>query len=344
MIDVKWDQLKAFLPDLLMAAGMSEDNAGVMADVYLRATARGVGHHDLYDLPERIKGLVENRINPNPNIQPLSQFNAMESYRGDHGPGELCATFITRRAMLLADTYGIGLCTICDSNHYLASAPYIEMAAEAGYLAILWTKGSPTLGAPGRTERVISSCPMGYATATDEEYNLVHDFCAAYASYGTLLQKSKRGESVPSYWGVDKNGQPTSDPAQINTGTVAPIGGHKGFGLAILAELLTGVLSQGQVIDEPHPITGMTGVASQTVIVIKTGALMPEEQFRARTGDMIRRMEARAPGLHLPGQGSARSRRAIENENRIHLEDRLVESLNEWARKLDCPSMLEIES
>jgi LDH2 family malate/lactate/ureidoglycolate dehydrogenase len=341
MIDVNWAELKRFLPNLLIAAGMSSDNAAIMADVYLRATARGIGHHDLYDLPGRLKGLYEKRMNPNPDIRLLSQFNAMESYRGDHGPGELCAAFITRRAMVLADAYGIGLCTICDSNHYLASAPYIEMAAEAGYLAMMWTKGSPTLGAPGRTEKVISSAPMGYAAATDEGYNLVHDFCAAYASYGTLQQKSTRGESVPDYWGVDKTGQPTTDPTKLNAGTVAPIGGHKGFGLAILAEILTGVLSQGQVIDEPHPVTGETGVASQTVIVIKPGALMPEAQFSARTSEMIRRMETSAPGLRLPGQRSAKNRRTIKTENKISLEEPLVSSLNEWASKLNCTSLID---
>jgi LDH2 family malate/lactate/ureidoglycolate dehydrogenase len=110
-----------------------------------------------------------------------------------------------------------------------------------------------------------------------------------------------------------------------------------------LAELLTGVLSQGQVIDEPHPVSGVVGVASQTVIVIKPGTLMPEARFRARTTEMIERMEARAPGLRLPGQGSAKNRRAIETENKILLEDALVATLNEWARKLNCGPLVEFE-
>jgi LDH2 family malate/lactate/ureidoglycolate dehydrogenase len=88
---------------------------------------------------------------------------------------------------------------------------------------------------------------------------------------------------------------------------VAPIGGHKGFGLAILAEMLTGVLSQGQVIDEPHPVTGVVGVASQTVIVIKPGALMPEAQFRARTSEMISAWKPALPAYGCPGRDPQRT-------------------------------------
>jgi LDH2 family malate/lactate/ureidoglycolate dehydrogenase len=97
MVKVNWEQLSGFIHTLFLAVGMSKTDAEVMTEVYVRATARGVGHHDIYDLPDRIKSLFEKRINPNPKIQLQSQFNALESYNGDHGPGELCAAFITRR-------------------------------------------------------------------------------------------------------------------------------------------------------------------------------------------------------------------------------------------------------
>jgi LDH2 family malate/lactate/ureidoglycolate dehydrogenase len=334
MIEVKWGKLKVFINEMMLSLGMSEENAAVMTEVYSRATARGVGHHDIYDLPGRIKDLSEKKLNPKPEIRSISRFNAMESYCGDNGPGEICSNFIVERAMELSEEYGISICTICDSNHYLASAPYVEKAAEKGYLAILFTKGSPIMGAPGRKEHVISSCPMGFGAPTNKEYSIVHDLCLAYSSYGTLAQKVKLGESVPSHWGMDKNGQPTTNPAEINSGTVAPIGEHKGFGLAVLGEILTGILSGGQIIDEPHPQTGETGVASQAVIVIKPGTLISEDTFKERTTEMIDRMEARAPGIRIPGQNSSKSKHKIEKESRMYLETQLVERLNDWAQKL----------
>lgn len=332
---VRWCELKDFIVNLLRGVGLSEKNAKIMADVVIRATARGVGHHDVHDLPWRLEEISKGNINPNPRIELLNKYKALESYRGDNGPGEICCSFIMERAKRLADEYGIGLCTICDSNHYLASAPYVEKAAEEGYLAILFTRGLPVMGAPSRKEHVISSCPMGFAAASTKDYPIVHDICLAYASYGTLNKKVKKGECVPIHWGVDKDGRPTSDPKALIDGTIWPIGQHKGFGLAILGEILTGILSGGQVIDEPNPETGKVGVASQTAIVLRPDKLMGSKVFETKVTELIDRMEARAPGLHIPGQNSYKNKKQIEEEDSVFIEDSVFEELNMWADKLN---------
>lgn len=328
-------ELENYIHSSLRASGVNEEHAGWATEVFIRATLRGVGHHDIYNLPERLRDLKSGTTNANPSITMLRSFQTMESYDGDNGLGEVCSTFIMERAKKLADKFGMALCTIRTSNHFLAAAPYVEKAAEEGYISLLYTKGQPSMGAPGKTGKVISACPMGFAAPTGKEFPIMMDICMAYASNGLLDAKIKAGEKVPSYWGTDAGGNPTTDPQLMKTGgTRAPIGGHKGFGLSMFGEFFTGVLSQGEIVDEKNPKTG-TMVSSQAAIIFKPDGLVPLEEFKARTGEMIDRYDSRCPGVHIPGQGSYECRRKLESEKSIELEDKLINELNKWAKELD---------
>lgn len=299
LVRIPLSELERLSYQLLKAAGLSDEHAGTVADVFMRATYRGVGHHDIYELPGRIDQLLKGKINATPSISRLHKYAALESYDGDNGLGELCGMFIMRRAEKLADEHGIGLCAIRNTNHILASSPYVEAAAQDGYIGYIITRGAPTMGAPGRKEKVIGTSPMGYAVPTSKGFSLMFDACLAYASNGVLAEKAQAGEKVPSHWGLDADGHPTDDPSAMSIpkgGTRLPIGGHKGFGLTLLGEILTGLLSEGELID---------------------------------------RMEARAPGLIVPGRRSSESRVRILSEGEIELTSQLVDRLNERSAMLD---------
>lgn len=340
MKKIELARLEKYIDSALIASGLNDLYAGQMTEVFMRATLRGVGHHDIYSFASRLKDLRDGKISSYPDIRLIRSFGSIECYDGDNGPGEVCSTYIMERAIKIADKFGIALCTIINSNHFLAAAPYVEMAAEKGYVAVLYTRGGPGMGAPGRTEQVISACLMGFAAPTDKGYPIMMDMCMAYASGGLLDAKIKANEKVPPHWGTDKNGNPTTDPAAIaNGGTRLPIGSHKGFGLAILGELFTGVLSGGQVIDEPNPRTGKVGTASQAIITVKVDGLMTIGEFKAKTGEMIDRLEARAPNVHIPGQGSYKNRDRMIAQKVIELSDELVEELNHWSIDLTIDSL-----
>jgi len=264
----------------------------------------------------------------------IHKYAALENYEGDNGLGEICGMFVIKRAMQLADEYGIGLCAIRNTNHILASTPYLEVAAENGYIGYIVTRGAPTMGAPGRKEKVIGTSPMGYAVPTDRDYPIMFDACLAYAANSLITEKIRSGESVPSYWGLDADGKPTTDPAAIAKGTRLPIAGHKGFGLTILGEVITGILSEGQIIDEQQPGTGAVGMPSHTAICIKANGLIGQNEFRRRTTEMLDRMESRAVNLQIPGQRSYEKKSGILASMSIDLKDELVANLNEWAKKL----------
>ncbi len=325
---------------LLIRAGVTEDAAAAAADVFSRAALHGAGHHDLSELPGRLKALETDVINPHPQITLLHASGAMEGYEGDRGLGEVHGMLIARRAVELAKVHGVGVCTIRNSNHLLACAPYAEWMAEQGMLGYLITRGGPSMGAPGRKEQVCGSAPQSFSVKLPGGDMLSFDACLAYTSFGELLQRSRKGCVIPPYWALDAQGNPTDNPdVVLNGGTRLPIGAHKGFGLAILGELLTGVLADGQIIDEEQPGTGRVGAPSHTAICLDVGALIGRERFAARADEMVLRMKRRAPGLTVPGERSSAYRKQALANGTVDVDDATFASINAYCRRWNLPCL-----
>jgi LDH2 family malate/lactate/ureidoglycolate dehydrogenase len=305
-----------------------------MADVYMYATKRGFGHHDINNLPGRVDAIKAGKINVKPRFEKLAAFGCMEQWDGDNGLGEIINTFIMRRAVELAGVHGIGFCTVRNSNHYLCSAPYAAYAAEKGCIGFMMAKGVPTMGMPGVKGNVVGQSPIGFAFPTDLAFPVLMDICLAYASGEQLMQKAQEGILVPLWWGVDRDGKPTADAAELLKGTKYPIGEHKGFGLALLCELLTGVMSGGLILDEKEKEEGIAAKStSHTAMAIKTDALMDREEYDARTAKLMSRLVARAGNIHIPGEGSYKNSRKLEAAGTVGLKDELYQKLCAYAEE-----------
>lgn len=328
MVEIRLGALRAWMEAVLTRVGMTPENTATVADVVMRATLRGMGHHDIYDFPAHLQALLNGSAVANPEYRRIAEFQTMESWDGGDGLGELVCSFAIERAMRKADRHGIGFCTVRNSNHFLSAAPYVERASEAGYIALLLAKGAPTMGAPERTEEVIGTLPMGYAFPTDRGIPVVFDACMAYASFGALKARIERGETVPVHWGLDERGAPTTDPGELMRGTRWPIGSHKGFALAMLGEVLTALLSDGCIVDEVPPAEERRSTVSHAAVAIRPDGLMEQERFRKRADEMLERMEVRAPGLRFPGENSERKRREFLARDAIELREGLLDELD----------------
>ncbi len=190
---VTFIELSQFMMDSLTAVQMTAENAQTMIEVYISATKRGVGHHDIYDFPARLDTLVKGKVTVNPEYKKLAGFGCMESWDGDNGLGELINSFIMDRAITLAQTNGIGFCTVRNSNHFLAGAPYVLQAAKAGCIGLVLAKGPANMGVPGSTGNVVGHSPMAFGFPTNEDWPVMMDICLAYASIGQLTSELKKG-------------------------------------------------------------------------------------------------------------------------------------------------------
>lgn len=330
---VNLEQLIHYLDGTLAALGMTPANRESVIDVFMFNTKRQMGHHDIYDLEGQLRAVIAGKICVNPDIRRLASGGCQERWDGGNGMGAIACTHAMKRAIELAKEYGMGLCAMRNTNHYVTSASYTAMAAEAGCIGVIIAKAGPSMGVPGYAQTIISQSPNGYAFATNHEWNTSMDCSLAYvAHHGNLEKAIAAGEKIPWWWGVDAEGNPTDDPAALLHGTHYPIGGYKGYGYAILCELLTGVLSGSTVLDQTADEAGCESVTSHTAIAIKADALMDYDTFLSRATELVDRISARAPGIRIPGENSGKMQHKTEREGGLELSGDLIERLNKLAQ------------
>ena len=313
---------------LLQSTGMNKEDIQKVTDIYMRASFRDVGHHDVASLFSRVKAINENKINKNPKIAKLSGFGGMECYDGDNGLGEICSYFITERSIQLSELHGIGFCSIRNSNHFLSAAPYAEIADEKGFFTIIMSKAPSGLSLPGADKVLMGNNPFGYA-AGYENGKLLFDICCAYSSYGKMGQKAERGENVPAYWGNDLHGDPTTYPDKIvESGLFMPIGQHKGFGIALLIEILTSVFSDGAILHQDAEKTGLKGRYSQTAITIDISKTMDQSVFKNKLQQMMDILRELYPDISIPGERSLKKQMNIRQRGYFEIKDEILERIH----------------
>ncbi|MFI3207476.1 MAG: Ldh family oxidoreductase, partial [Clostridia bacterium] len=200
------------------------------------------------------------------------------------------------------------------------------------YVAFVLTKSAVNMGMPNTENASMSALPLGFAYPTNENFPVMLDFCMAYASVGQLGEKKRNGKTIDAWWGVNEQGDQTNDPAELLKGTRFPIGLHKGYGMSMLGEVLTGVMSGGVIMDQKAQEHGLLTNTSQTIIAIKADAIVPMEKFKEQTSYISKRAkELGGEDLNIPGERSAKSEYKILEKGYIELTNELIEKLNSYA-------------
>ncbi len=338
------DRLERFVYDLFLAAGVPEEDAETIARTIVGQEVRGNTTHGLRLVDFNLLGMAEGRIKSRPDQPVLSDRGMTAVIEGDHGVGMVGCMKAMRLAIQKAREGGIGMAIVVRNNHFLAAVPYCLEAAEAGMIGISFTNTKAAMGYPGVRGRAIGNTPMGFGIPTAAGYPILFDACMT-TSGGKLRQWIREGKRIPSYLqGTDPDGRPTDDPeAVLVGGTPMPIGGHKGAGLAILVEALTGVLGGAAFLSGITPPgqkdkTDKTHALSHCCIAIDIEAFMPVAEFESRMGDFIADLKDNplAEGteeIRLPGERMARCKRECEDRG-IPLESDVQDTLAGWAQKL----------
>ncbi len=338
------DRLERFVHDLFQAAGVPGDDAETIARTIINQEIRGNTTHGLRLVHFNLRGLADGTIRANP-VQPLLSDRGMTAViEGDHGVGIVGCMEAMRLAIQKAGEGGIGIVLIVRNNHFVAATPYCLEAANAGMIGIVFSNTKAAMGYPGARGSVIGNTPIGFGIPTAGGFPILFDACLT-TSGGKLRQWIREGKRIPAYLqGTDPDGRPTDDPeAVLVGGTPMPIGGHKGAGLAILVEVLTGVLGGAAFLSEITPRdqvdrTDKTHAVSHCCIAIDVEAFMPMTEFEARMADFIadlkdNPLDDETEEIRLPGERMERTRRECEVHG-IPLEPDVQEELEAWAQKL----------
>jgi len=339
------DGLKDFVTSLFSAAGMPDADADVCADAFVLQEVRGVKTHGLRRLRQRVDEVRQGGVNVRPKRRVIREDGATVIIDADSGNGILGCVEGMDRAVGLAKRFGIGYAIVVNSNHFLAAAPYVIRAAEAGTIGIALANGQSSMAYPGTNVGALGNSPMGYALPTGAGFPIVFD-SALTISGGRMMQLVQEGAQMPDgFFGYDASGNYTSDPAAVHGGGVAlPIGMHKGAGLAVLIDVLTGVISGRSflrtLVPDDRPEWRWTR-NTHSFIAIEIERFMPLDVFRAQMAAYIADLKDKplAPGykeILLPGERAARS---VEDctRNGVPVEDDVVEHLADLSQRYSVP-------
>ncbi|MBT6605620.1 Ldh family oxidoreductase [Candidatus Bathyarchaeota archaeon] len=337
---IQVDDLESLMVKMLRKVDVTPANARDIAWVFKTMTLRGVGHHDIGSFPGIIRNLRDGVFNPRPKIKTVVSKQATAVMDADNAPGTLAAFRMTEKAILKARKYGIGIVTMRNSNHFLGSAAYNLLAAEQDMIGITMSNTLASMAAHGSKDKAIGNNPWGFAAKTGAEFPIMLDIANAYASFGKLFDYMNNNWDIPREWGLDELGENTSDPSRVLRGGVSlPMAGHKGFGLAIMVELLTSILAGGAITENVRMNSLEGNGHSQASIVININHFLPVATFEDRTKEMVELLHNHEPldsekPVLLPGERSYTSRKKLADEG-IVLNQKTVDELTQLLDELN---------
>jgi len=294
MILVAEDALFTFCATIFHKAGMPEKDADYAAKCMVQTNLWGVDSHGVIRLPSYINRLRSGAVTPCPNITVVREFGAMARLHGDDGHGYIVAHNAMAKAISLARVHGLGLVSVRNSNHFGAAGLFAREAVREGMIGIAMSNVYPNMAIPGSKGAVLGNHPLAFAIPMPGMRPFVLDFCLAGVALGKLLVARDNGEKIPLGWAVDEHGNPTDDPEKGLAGAMLPLGGHKGYGLALAVEMLTGMFSGGAMLGMIKGMVenpGDPGETSQTMLVINPLAVMDAEEWAARAHSLYAQLK-----------------------------------------------------
>jgi LDH2 family malate/lactate/ureidoglycolate dehydrogenase len=266
-------------------------------------------------------------INPTPSLALVVDDGPRATIDGDNGMGQVGAN----RAMLLAVEraleHGIGAVGIRRSRHCGAMAYWAMKALPGDCVGIATTNAGLNMAPTGGRDRIVGNNPIAIAVPTNRSWPMVLDMATSVVAGGKLDVAAIRRQKIPFGWATDREGNPTDDPVTARQGLLLPVGGPKGYGLALMLDVLAGVLTGARYGGGLGPVG-----SGQFFLSVRVDGFMTVSEFKERMDDVIDQIHGSslAPGsdrIYVPGEIEdlmARARRV----NGIPLEESIVRDLN----------------
>lgn len=227
--------------DLLVAAGLAVDHAETTAEAIVLADAWGIGSHGLMRLPHYLDRMAAGGYPPKAELTVAEDTGPLLVMDGGGGLGHWQLRHAADEAARRCQRFGIAAVAVGNSGHCGALGVYTLPVTDAGLMAMVFSNGPASMAPWGGHEPVLSTSPLAVGVPLRPR-PVVVDMALSAVARGRVAAKAKAGEPIPAGWVVDAAGEPVTDPATALSGMLAPLGGAKGFALALCVEALTGGL------------------------------------------------------------------------------------------------------
>ncbi|MEW9673838.1 Ldh family oxidoreductase [Ammoniphilus sp. 3BR4] len=236
-------ELKMFCQHVFEKLGALNEDAYTAADALIRANLEGVDSHGISRLAIYAKRMKEGRINPIPQITVEKRGESVLLVDGDNGLGQMVAARAIKEGIALAKETGLAAVAVRHSNHFGTASYYCQMACEQGLGVMAFTNSPPGIAPWGGKKAFFGTNPIAFGFPTGSDVPVIIDMSTSVVARGKVILAAKQGQPIPKGWAMDEHGLETENAQDALRGAVLPLGGAKGYALALAIEILTGVLS-----------------------------------------------------------------------------------------------------
>ena len=297
-IIVPFAELTSFATGLLDAVGVAPAKSRLVAESLVAANLRGVDSHGLQLLPYYLEQIEWGDMEAEADGRVISESGSCLQYDGQNGIGQVISDICCGHAIRIAAASGVGMVVARESNHFGAAAFWAQKMAEAGQIGIVMCNASPLVPPWQGREGRLGTNPICMAVPGGDEKPWLLDMATTTVAAGKIFKAKINGQpQIPPNWAMDSEGVPTTDTEIALKGLLMPLGGYKGSGLAMMAEILCAVLSGGAMSTELGGIRfrGKPVRVSQMFLAIDIARFLPIDEFRGRMDRLIRIMKTTPP-------------------------------------------------
>ena len=340
---IPFEVLEKFMVNVMVKAGIPEEDAKIIGDALLQADKFGFDSHGV----NRLKSIYLDRIsegilNPVTNYKIIKEGPTTAVIDGQNGMGHVISYNAMRMAIEKAGKYGIGMVTVRNSSHYGFAGYYPLMAVRENMIGITGTNARPSIAPTFGVENMLGTNPMTFGIPSDESFPFLLDCATSITQRGKVELYAREGKDLPKGWVIDENGESKTKSSEVLEDLIAgkaaltPLGGvgeetagYKGYGYATVVEILSAALQQGGFMKMligykdgkkvPYSI-------GHFFIVIDISAFTDPEDFKKTTGNILRELRA---SKKMPGQTRIYTDGEKEHETWLERKDKGVPFNNE---------------
>ena len=333
--------MEAFDSEALSAVGMRPADAALVAESLVHADLTGVFTHGSNFLPLYANWIQVGSIDPTATPAVIADNGATALISGRNAMGQLAAGQAMDLAIAKAKQFGIGAVGVRESNHFGAAAYYTLRALDHDAIGFCSTNGVQVMAPFGGVTPSLSNTPLAYAIPAREERPLMLDMAVSVVAAGKVALAKRKGEPIPLDWALTAEGEPTADPSIATL--MAPVGGPKGYGLAVVMDALCGVLT-GALFGQDVRRGGIPNTPQamgHLFLALDIAHMMPVDEFKERMDAQIRQMrdseKAKGVGrIYLPGEIELERKEDFLRDG-IAFATQIVEDLDAMAKTLGIP-------
>lgn len=348
-------RLTRFMIDALVKMGVPPDDARIVAEILLAADLCGVRSHGIAHLKMYHKRIKMRLQLPVTRWSVVRETPTTALIDGGNGMGMVVGRNAMRIAIEKAREHGIGAVAVRNSSHYGIAGYYTRMAAGEGMVGMSFTSAHPSIAPTFGTEPMLGTNPIAFSAPTDEEFPFTFDAATSIAPRGKIEVAARAGKPIPAGWVMREDGSLPTDATHLieelnrNEAALLPIGGsgelmggHKGYGLATMVEILSAALQDGAFLSELHD-TDRDGnphflSIGHFFLAMNVEHFVPLGSFRKTAGSIVRELRAsrRAPGeerIYTAGEKAHGIAARVRAEG-VEIPPGLQRSLNELRTEL----------